>query len=575
MTNSLIIFIAALLFIVFGYVSVVRIAYRHYFSAGNAIESEVRSYLINLINGIGHGAVFTCLAASSLLLFWGWGLALLWLIAFHLIAETVFNMQLSSAHLRVKDEQALSETSAFKKTIIQIIWSIYALITSAIVVALLVNLINQQTGLVFALIALLPAHMLLRDAETGGVTRFGIAISLVALLLGLLFSHQLGISIYGSFNPIENLGYPELANDIFAWLRFDNTSIITIALIISGLVLSGQTKFRSDLSSLTGFLVVITIIVLVIKLAWLRPLVDAPLNSTQSREPGLPAYSSLAFFLFTGLSLLLLRENKDDQKKIVYKKITDGLDGKDDPAPSNFVNLQLTSLGLLVFSIVILLALACALGIGAWNTHYVDWNNVGSLATHFNLAITSILTLLNETADSGSITYSLFIAGLSFAGFALFLNVTAKLSSSMTANKEQTNSIINQLQKSNIVPAIIIYLISNYLIQNGISIDLWIIVGMLAWLLVTNIIVDNTLAYQGDKHSDNRNQIAQSIVSMIFIVFGSLQTILTALRWANNQQWGFTIVAIIILLIALLIWKNQITPLIRASETDKSPELFS
>lgn len=576
MTNSLLIFFASLVFLAFGYASIIRIGYRYYFSNSKGTQSEALTYFSNLIYGVGQGAIFTCLVASSLLLFWGWGLALLWLLAFHLLAETAFNLQSSTANLESDKKQVESKTP-LNKFIIELVWGAYVLLLSTIVVALLVNLINQQTGLVFALIALFPAHLLLRNADTGSVTAIGGSISVAALLLGLLFSHQLGISIFGGFNPVESLGFPDLANGFFAWLRFDNTSIMSIALIISGLVLSGQAKFRSDLSYFCGVLVIIALLLLLIKLAWLRPLVDAPLNSFQTREPGLPAFSGIGLFLFAGLSILLLRDNKDTQKKMIYKKITDGLDGKEDPGPTNFVNLQLSSFTSLLFSVIVLLVLACALGIGAWNTHYMNWNDPGNIASHFNLAIKSILSLMNVSSGTGSFAYSLFVSGLAYVGFALLLNVIARLGGSRgsAVNKQQTNTVLSQLQQSKVFPAIVIYLLSSYLIKNGISIELWIVVGMLAWLLVTDRLIENTLSKNASVQSENRNQSVQSIVSIIFIAIGVFQIILTALRWFNNDQIAFAITACILLLLALLAWKNALAQLVTALKTNKATKLFN
>lgn len=573
MTNSLILFLIALVFLAFGYVSVVRTSYNHYFSNNNGPQSEAFTYLNNLVYYIGQGAIFTCLAATSLLLFWGWGVALLWLLAFHLLAETTCNFQSSTVHLQ--SEQPPEQRSAFIVMMMESVWSVYVLLLSTIVVALLVSLINQQTGLVFALIALFPAHLLLRNAETGSITRFGIVISLTALLLGMVFSHKLGISIYGGFNPVESLGFPELANGLFSWLRFDNTSIITVALIISGLVLSDQAKFRSDLSHFCGFLVLLILAFLIIKLVWMRPILDAPLNSLQTREPGLPSFGGLSLFLFAGLTVLLLRDKKDSEQKTLYKKITDGLDGNDDPAPTNFVNLQLSSFTMLMFSLILLLILACALGIGAWNTHYLDWSNSSNLAGHFNLAVDSLLSLLNIEASSGEISYSVFIAGLAFAGFALLLNILPRLTGAMNSTKEQSNSVIRQLQQTKVLPAMLIYLISNYLVQNGISIDLWILVGMLAWCLVTDRMIVNSLAYRHLNISNGRSQSVQSIISLIFVVFGLFQVILTTAQWLGDDKFGFAAVAAIIVLVALLAWKNQIVLLLRSQQNANSPDLFS
>ena len=82
MTNSLLLFIGTLAFLAFGYASLVRIAYKTYFSTTQVTPSEALPKLNQLLVHLGQGGLFIHFATLSLLLFWGWGIALLWLAIF-------------------------------------------------------------------------------------------------------------------------------------------------------------------------------------------------------------------------------------------------------------------------------------------------------------------------------------------------------------------------------------------------------------------------------------------------------------------------------------------------------------
>lgn len=574
MANSLIVFFAALAFLAFGYASLLRIAYREYFPDAQGIEGGALLHGQNVINTVGQGSIFISIAATSLLLFWGWGMALLWLIAFHLLGETIFNLQQSRVLSSSPDKTKPAHASAFNQSILNSIWKLYLFLIISIAVALMVNLINRQSGLIFALIALFPAHLVLRKNDSNKVRLLSVGLSLIVLTIGLLFSHQLGISIYGEFKPLEGLVEQSFASQYLVWLNFDNTSIITIALIISALGLSQRTHFRTDISTLSGVFIVVLSLFLFFKLVWLRPLIDAPINSLQVRADGLPAFISLGLFLFAGLSLQLLREDKCTHKKIAYKNITDSLSNVDE-APSYFASMQLTSLIQTILSLIVVIILACALGIGAWNTHYIDWNNAGNLVNHFNLSLNSLLQLISANAAAGTIIYSLFISGLAFCGFALALNLLTHLGETQA---EQHPSVVDRLSHSNTVRAGIIYITSSLLISNGISINLWLVIGMLAWLMVSNKMVINSLSFshhntQHDSH--NKSQLIQNGLSLFFILLGSIQVIWTTVNWVISEQWGYASVGCIILCLAILLWKNQIMPLIGVFKQKNTDKLFN
>ena len=93
--NSLTVFLFALALIVFGYLSLVRLVYRQEFKP-KPLKQTLRSLThLQMLSNLGSSAFFLSLPATSLLLFWGWGPALMWLVIFHLIIESLAHLHFS------------------------------------------------------------------------------------------------------------------------------------------------------------------------------------------------------------------------------------------------------------------------------------------------------------------------------------------------------------------------------------------------------------------------------------------------------------------------------------------------
>ena len=579
MTNSLTIFVLALLFIAFGYVSIVRIVYKQNYRTRFKVNDNFMVNIGQLISQVGQGSVFACLCATSLLLFWGWGIALLWLIAFHLIIETFVNIQTSksnsqlantsqgfinSIHNRVNPEINKSSLPSF-------IWRTYLLLLAAIIIALLVNLISEQSGVVFFIAILLPAHLLLRNNYTGKLSIFSIALAFLMLLLGVLLSDKLGFSIYNSFEPLKNLVNSDTRTNYFPWLNLNSASIITLGLIIIAFNWCHRATLRSDISNIGGALTLIILCVFIARLAWLRPIIDAPLTISETANSNLPNFASLSLFLFAGLSLLLFREEEKIKPKapIHLRNITDSLNNKEQTT-DNFFSLQLSSFVQLLLNVLIVLLLACALGIGAWNTHYADWNSTTTLTAHFDLTINTILDLLDPRADTSSRLYNILISGVIFCGFALLLNILSNLTQLNENTKNNPESPIRQLGQSNLMHGLIIYVISCLLINTGISIDLWLIVGMLAWLLISSLM----LQYILDTNHDKSNNKLQSSFLCVLIVGGVIQVLWNLITWITSSHYSYALIAGIILLFAAKLWKNKLPKLFAPFKKQKNEQLF-
>jgi len=547
MTDSLILLLGTTVFLAFGYASFVRIAYKTYSNAEQATQSETLSFIVQLLNHLGQGALFVHFISISLLLFWGWGATLLWLVMFHLFTETMANLQHSTV---VKAQKTFSYKLAER------LRQLFFLLILSVGTALLIELVNQQTGLVFILLAVFIAHSFILEEFT--ITT--VVLSIVVLLTGLWFSHELGIAIYGTISPLESFVSQQIISDYFIWLNFDNTSVISLTVIIGIFMLARREHFRSDLSIISGALIVILLCAFLIKLLLLRPAIDAPMNSLRLRNVGLPPLSSFALFIFAGCSALLFRD----------RPISSATPAKNTVPPVSFMNLQLSNLIVLLVVIFIVLALASALAIGAWSTHYLDWLSTGQLYSHFELAMRSSADLLYSQSTAGNFTYSLFVSGLAIISFSCLLNIATKLSPMRQVKPNRENSIINKFKDSQVLPVLVIYIISSLLVEHGVDIKLWLLVGMLAWLLVTNQFIEASIASQ----NSSNGQIAQNVFTVLLLICGVIQLIWTLVRWSISQDWIFVAGAGMILICLVPLWKDQIKPLIRSFNSNKSPTLF-
>jgi len=424
----------------------------------------------------------------------------------------------------------------------------------AIVLTLLSDLIDKQSGLLFALGALIPVHALLRKQNTILPRLFYTFSALAVFVLGLLFADQLGISVYGSFNPltmIESLSNTQHLD----WLSFNNTTLIALLLLVGAASLSGNSSFRQDLTRFTTVLIALVFVMLLVVLAWLNPALDAPLNSAQERAAELPWFGSLCLLLFAGLSSLLLR--------------TDFAKTDSSEPESRFVLLQSISLLHLVFVLILMLGLATAVGIGAWNTHYVDWQGNSDLITHFNLMISNNLKLLGSSSRFGVPSYTLFMSGLAFVGFALLIQLMHRLRW-FSYEPDEDDSLIENLIDSNIPHAIAVYFLSCFLISKGITIDLWLMIGMLAWLLVCNAVLENTISYK----EQNVVQHLQGGLCAALVAIGAIQVLWTGVLWVLAGNWFFATVTVLILLLSVLLWHRRVVILIKRFRSIQAESLF-
>ncbi|MFT6406914.1 MAG: hypothetical protein ACJAQ6_000324 [Arenicella sp.] len=552
MHSSLIAFLAALGFIAFGYLSMLRLLSKQSFG-----QRSFKQYLNGIttsqfLSNLGSSAFFVSLPATSLLLFWGWGPAVLWLLIFHLLVESIGQLQYSSQAASSRGntqnnsiaDYLLRAESGRLAILEQGLIQAFFLLSMGVVTALLATLIDRQSGLLFALLFLLPARALLRHSSSSLPLSARVIGSAALLGLGLAFSNQLGFSIYGDWAPL---------GEAVPWLRFNNPTVIAAVLTVAVFRLEKDAGFKKDLSSFAGLIIVLLVVAMTVQLVWSQPGLDAPMNDAQSNNDGLPWFISLSLIIFAGFSALLIRLLNEE-------------DNQAESGAEQFARLQGGSLVHLVFMLLLVLSLASALGIGAWKTHYLNWSESINILDHLNLAISSTLHLISTQTESGTLMHTVLLAALCFAGFSFMLNCAVQL----TVEERQKQNIYWLLVESKILQAILIFVAASYFISNGISIDIWLVIGLLGWMLATHLMLGMSLS----EERSGLQSSAFTIVSGALIVIGSLQAVLITFNWLSSAYYGYALCGMALIVISSLLWWRSIPQLIQNFDQNSSDDLF-
>ena len=550
MLNSLTVFLASFGFVVFGYLSLLRLLSKQNFGKIGFKQYWQGVSTAQFFSNLGSSAFFVSLPATSLLLFWGWGPALLWLLVFHIIIESLCHLQYSAPSNQNSIADFLLRSNNPKLAIVeQGLIQAFFLLSMAAVTALLATLIDRQSGLLFALLFLVPARSILRHPSSALPLAAKVTAGLALLTLGLAFSDQLGFSIYGDWAPLGSA---------VSWLRFNNPTIIAAVLTIAVFQLERNKGFKKDLSTFAGIIIVLLVIAMEVQLIWSQPMLDAPMNTGQSAQDNLPSFISLCLFIFAGFAALLIRllneEENEHQAKSTLAKA------------QLFARLQSGSLVQLGFMILLRLSIGSALGIGAWKTHFLAWNDSLNILDHLNLAISSTLHLIGTQTESGTLMHTILLAALCFTGLSFMLNCASQLS----LEERENETVISLLIESKLLQALGTYIAAVYFIGNGISVNMWLLIGMLAWILVTHLIIGMTLSMT---QSGAQKNIAIIIIALL-IVIGTLQTLSLCIIWLFELKIAYGISAGLLLIIAALLWAKTIPQFIQGFGKNSNEDLF-
>lgn len=508
---------------------------------------------------IGSSAFFVSLPATSLLLFWGWGPALIWLVIFHLMADSLVNLQVTAVnHKAALSEYLVDLDSSLASLVMRGLLQLYLILLMAVVLTMLAQLIDKESGLLFALLGLVPAYRVLRNGQKSIPKILKVISAFCLLILGFAIANQMGVAMYGDWAPLTTI--PELNNLQFDWFRLNNTTVLAALLLSGAFILARDEKFSDDVSKLAGVMIVGTIIILIVKLIWLRPLLDAPINVVNQAQSDQQPPNLMVFclFLFAGLTTLFFR---------VFNS-TAPTDDELSPA-ADFGRLQTESLLQLILGLLLILSLASALGIGAWKTHFLNWDQNADFINHLNLAISSLLNLINPSATTGNFMHTAIMAGFCIVGLN-FLKVCIKALSladeERTYRIRKTDTFLGVLVQSKLIQAFLAYVLCAYYIDNGVSLNSWLLIGIMAWIIVVQMMIAMTVTMQ--KASFART--VYGVQSLILITLGSIQTLFVSTQWAASGEIVLAALGFGLVTIGGYLWSSPITKIIsRFTSKDK------
>ena len=533
MLNSLTIFLAFLAFIVFGYLSLLKLSSRLEFGNTSSFIINLTSAFKDsrLFQNLGASAFFVSLPAVALLLFWGWGPALIWLVVFHFLIESLPQLHFSSLDNKFSVADLLLRAEDGPKALLeQGIIQVFFLLFMSVVVTLVATLIDRQPGLLFALLFLLPARQLVSHTSAALKLPVRYIGGLILIITGLAFSDQLGFSVYGDWAPF---------GDAVPWLLFNMPTLIAAIVVVAVFKLETNQGFKKDLSLFAGGIILLLVIAMIVKLAWLRPILDAPLNAgTDIDNSNLPSLITLSFFIFAGFGAFIVQILNEEEKSY-------------DDASARYGRLQIGSLTITVYMALLIVSLAAALGIGAWKTHFIEWSSNINILDYLNLAITSNLNLIYQYADSGTLLHTGLLAALCFTGFSFLLMCANQL----TLEEAENESLFSIIVQAKIPQAIGIFVASCYFIGNGISIQFWMMIGLLAWFLFCHLLVGMNL--------QKTNQV-NIICCLAIIGIGLGQAALMVVTWFASAQYLFGALFLLVSATAIALWIRDIKTIVQS-----------
>lgn len=546
MSNSLFIFLSFIAFLAFGYISIIRLLVKREFGVfgKSSIIASIKN--TRILTSLGSSAFFVSMPATSLLLFWGWGPALLWLLSFHILIESLFHLQYTTTEQDLSLAELLIRSNGSKLAHIEsALVQGFFIILMATMISLLATLIDEQAGLLFTLLALFPAQQLLRNRNTNVPFSLNIIGSIIVFSTGIMFAHLLGFSVYGEWAPLE-----DLFGSSMAWLAINNVTLIAGVLIITSFLLAKKGQFQTDVATFSGAAITLLIIVMQIRLAIVQPSLDAPLNAAQNSEHDLPLFIGFCLFSFAGLSALLIRLLNDE---------TNYADTQ--ASAICFGRLQLESIVQLIFSMLLVLSLAAALGIGAWKTHYIQWSYETSFIGHMSLAIKGTLQLVSSSFKIGTFAHTVIMACMCIAGISFSMMCVSRFKITRHS-KDDDGSLYDVIMSAKLPQAIIIFVLTCYFIAYGISITTWLIAGMLSWALIVHLMLAITVEMQDDAQS----RLTYGLVCLILMIAGSLQILGLTINWLIDSHYLACCSSLMILLsVWVLWWKNALVVMKRFS----------
>lgn len=573
--NSSIVFFTTIAFIAFGYASFIRILYKN---SGLAEEQLPQTRLSSLLAGADASFIVVSLFSASLLLFWGWGPALLWIIVFHLIADTAINLSQSrqrSSYLSLESHFLSSHTN--RSLAVNFLWQLFLCLIISLVASLLAQLFDTHSGLLFVVGGAYLAWYWLNNSQQ---QRFLVKLcfALIAIFLGFVLSTKLGWSLYGDWQLLPNLA---------PWISLNNQSIWVIILLFTAVKFALNEDFYGQLNRANGWLVLLLTFGLIVALLWQRPELDAPMLSNKLAENS-NAPSLLFYGLFITASLVM----------VIFKLINLSKPNLEQSQVSRFYNFQSASLIQLFWQLALYLCLAAAIGIGAWQTHFFDWVNDHSINTQFELTTESLMTVWQVNSslnNSDSLVSTVVLSIIAFLALNFITHcikllihcaefnqkqlhpnsqdaLSAIQQTSLTANEVHPNNLSNTvMMRSHFAHYPTIFFISCYLLFAGASLPYWSMITAIAWCLVC----DYLLTVTSDLDPSSRINNSLKIICLVFISIGGVCLLALSIVKAVDRHFLLAALPLSALLLSALLWHQPIKFMLSQLRSSDEKSLFN
>jgi len=162
--------------------------------------------------------------------------------------------------------------------------------------------------------------------------------------------------------------------------------------------------------------------------------------------------------------------------------------------------------------------------------------------------------------------HTILLASLCFAGFSFMLNCAVQL----TLEERQDETLYSLILESKVLQAILVFISASYFISNGVSIDTWLVIGLLSWVLATHLMLGMTL---NDPRSGMLGAVF-AIISGLLIALGTAQASLITVDWVLSSQYGYALCGITLISLSAFLWWSSIGQLIRNFGNNSNDDLF-
>ena len=132
-----------------------------------------------------------------------------------------------------------------------------------------------------------------------------------------------------------------------------------------------------------------------------------------------------------------------------------------------------------------------------------------------------------------------------------------------SANEDQSaaKSLGQLVFRSSFSQAALIFLTALYLSNQGISLSLWLLFGLLSWFLVVQMLINTDI--EGTQKSSASAERVNNSLCLAIILLGLVQAIWLMVSWAIDGEILWVIATLLLLAAATPIWKPSIENMIR------------